>query len=122
MLKIIAVIVGMSEDNVTNEFRKAYNPKDPASVIGFLESRDWHAYTEDDRCKTDVTIVWENGDEYKMTYVMGERTTITERLNAKKALAYTEKRLEGKTGFFADRLLAGAREAVAFMEGKATSV
>lgn len=122
MLKIVAVIVGMSEDNATNEFRKAYNPKDPASVIGFLESRDWYAYTEDDRRKTDVTIVWENGDEYKLTYVMGERTTITERLNAKQALLYTEKRLEGKTGFFADRLLAGAREAVAFMEGKATSV
>lgn len=122
MLKIVAVIVGMSEDNVTDEFRKAYNPKDPASVIGFLEGRDWYAYCENDRRKTDVTIVWENGDEYKMTYVMGERTTITERLNAKQALAYTEKRLEGKTGFFADRLLAGAREAVAFMEGKATSV
>ena len=40
MLKIVAVIVGMSEDNATNEFRKAYNPKDPASVIGFLESRE----------------------------------------------------------------------------------
>lgn len=122
MLKIIAVIVGMSEDNVTNEFRKAYNPKDPASVIGFLENRDWMCHLRDDRCKTDVTIMWENGDEYKMTYMLGERMTITERLNAKQALAYTEKRLEGKTGFFADRLLAGAREAVAFMEGKATSV
>lgn len=122
MLKIVAVVIGMSEDNVTNEFRKAYNPKDPGSVIAFLESRDWYAAAADDRCKTDVTIFWENGDEYKLTYVLGEGTTITERLNAKQALAYTEKRLEGKTGYFADRLLAGAREAVAFMEGKATSV
>ena len=122
MLKIVAVIVGMSEDNATNEFRKAYNPKDPASVIGFLEGRDWYVHCDNDLCKTDVTIVWENGDEYKMTYMLGERTTIAERLNAKQALLYTETRLEGKTGLFADRLLAGAREAVAFMEGKATSV
>lgn len=122
MVKIFAVVIGMSEDNVTNEFRKAYNPKDPASVIGFLENRDWAASLRNDRCKTDVTIFWENGDEYKLTYILGERVTITERLNAKQALLYGEKKLEGKTGLFADRILAGLRERVAFMEGKETSV
>lgn len=122
MLKIIAVVIGMSESNSVTEYSKAYDPKDPMSVIAYLELQDWLAHLRDDRCKTDVTIFWENGDEYKLTYILGERTTIAERLNAKKAMAYTEKRLEGKVGFFADRLLAGAREAVAFMEGKATTV
>ena len=122
MLKIVAVVIGMSEDNRTNEFRKAYDPKNPKDVIEYLENMDWMCSLRDDKCKTDVSIFWENGDEYKMTYILGERITIAERLDVKKALAYAEKRLEGKTGLFVDRLLAGAREAVAFMEGKATTI
>lgn len=118
MLKIFAVVIGMSEDNRTNEFRKAYDPKNPKDVIEYLENMDWMCSLRDDRCKIDVSIFWENGDEYKLTYILGERVKIADR----KALAYTQKRLEGTTGFVADRLLVGAREAVAFMEGKATTV
>lgn len=102
MLKIIKVIIGFTENSdLGRKVKKnAYNPENPAETIRLLEYHDrevvrehalkgWGGYD-----KTDVTIVWENGDEYKMRYDLGDGDTIADRLSPRKHLESITRRME----------------------------
>jgi hypothetical protein len=125
MLKIIKVIIGFTENSdLGRKVKKnAYNPENPAETIRLLEYHDrevlrehalkgWGGYD-----KTDVTIVWENGDEYKCAMILGMVTlllivfppqaleSITRRMEkqGKEVPAYIKTDYEARIAFLADK-------------------